>query len=82
MKVGVPKERAAGERRVALVPDAVSRLSANGVEVVVEAGAGAEASFADAAYAQVGAAIARERGEIYASADLVCKVQKPSADEV
>ena len=47
MKVGIPKEFAAGERRVALVPDTVARLVASGMEVVVESGAGEEANFSD-----------------------------------
>jgi proton-translocating NAD(P)+ transhydrogenase subunit alpha len=55
MIVGVPKEPAAGERRVALVPDVVKRLGAKGVEVVVEAGAGERALIPDALYAAAGA---------------------------
>ena len=53
MRVGVPKETAAGEQRVALVPDAVARLE--GFTVVVERGAGVAAGFPDAAYAEAGA---------------------------
>jgi NAD(P) transhydrogenase subunit alpha len=75
MKVGVPKETAQGERRVALVPDLVSKL--DGIEVVVEQGAGAAASFTDAAFTEAGASI----GDPWA-ADLVAKVRKPSDDEV
>ena len=75
MKVGVPKETAQGERRVALVPDLVSKL--DGIEVVVEQGAGVAASFTDEAFAEAGASI----GDPWA-ADLVAKVRKPSDDEV
>jgi NAD(P) transhydrogenase subunit alpha len=75
MKVGVPKETAAGERRVALVPELVSKLA--GIEVVVEQGAGEAASFTDAAFREAGASI----GDPWA-ADLVAKVRKPSDDEV
>jgi NAD(P) transhydrogenase subunit alpha len=75
MKVGVPKETAAGERRVALVPELVSKLA--GIEVVVEQGAGEAASFTDAAFTEAGASI----GDPWA-ADLVAKVRKPSDDEV
>jgi NAD(P) transhydrogenase subunit alpha len=75
MKVGVPKETAAGERRVALVPEIVAKL--DGIEVVVEAGAGEAASFTDEAFAEVGAAL----GDPW-SADLVAKVRKPSEEEV
>jgi H+-translocating NAD(P) transhydrogenase subunit alpha len=79
MLVGVAKETAAGERRVALVPDGVGRLAQSGVEVAVEKDAGAEASFADAAYEAEGA---RVSDSVFGEADLVCKVQKPSTDEI
>src|SRR6476659_403945 len=75
MKVGVPKETAQGERRVALVPELVAKL--DGIEVVVEQGAGTAASFMDDAFTEAGAAI----GDPWA-ADLVAKVRKPSDDEV
>jgi H+-translocating NAD(P) transhydrogenase subunit alpha len=79
MKVGVPTERAPGERRVALVPDGVGRLIAAGVEVCVERGAGQEAAFLDEAYEQAGAQIV---ADAFAEADVLCKVQKPSDEEV
>ncbi len=82
MKVGVAKEIAPGERRVALVPDAAVRLGPSGVELLVQAGAGASASFLDAAYAEAGATVVPDAAALYAEADLVCKVQKPSAEEV
>ena len=77
MIVGVPKESATGERRVALVPDAIARLAAAGHELVLEAGAGIAASFPDATYLDAGA----RAGDPWA-ADVVAKVQKPSAAEV
>ena len=77
MRVGVPRETAAGERRVALVPDAVARLRPIGIEIVVEAGAGDAAAFADDEYREAGAAI----GDPWA-ADVIAKVQKPSSEEV
>jgi H+-translocating NAD(P) transhydrogenase subunit alpha len=76
VRVGIPKETAAGERRVALVPETIGRLDA-GVEVIVETGAGAAASFSDDAYREAGATI----GDPW-SADVVAKVAPPSADEV
>jgi H+-translocating NAD(P) transhydrogenase subunit alpha len=79
MLVGVAKETAAGERRVALVPDAVGRLAGSGVDVAVEKGAGAEAFFSDAAYEEQGARIVET---VLGEADLVCKVQKPSPEEI
>src|SRR5690349_24358774 len=75
MRVGVPKETVAGERRVALVPELVAKLE--GIEVVVEQGAGEAASFTDAAFTEAGASI----GDPWA-ADLVAKVRKPGDDEV
>ena len=74
MRVGVPKETAQGERRVALVPEAVARLS--GFEVVVEPGAGTAAGFTDEAYREAGAALGDPWG-----ADVVVKVAKPTAEE-
>src|SRR5689334_2330233 len=75
MRVGVPKEAAPGERRVALVPETVGRLG-EGVEVVVEQGAGIEAGFADGAYTEAGATI----GDPW-DCDVVVKVAGPSAAE-
>ena len=81
MQVGVAKESAPGETRVAVVPDTARRLAGDGVEVLVERGAGETATFADAAYEEAGARIV-DTGELYAGADVVCKVRKPSADEI
>ena len=75
MKVGVPKEIAAGERRVALVPEIVSKL--DGIEIVVEPGAGEAASFTDESFTEAGATL----GDPW-SADLVAKVRKPTPDEL
>jgi NAD(P) transhydrogenase subunit alpha len=77
MRVGVPKESAPGERRVALVPEVVSRLVSGGFEVVIEPGAGEAASFPDAAYEEAGARVGSEVWD----ADAVVKVQSPSAEE-
>src|SRR2546423_457639 len=77
MKVGVPRETAAGERRVALVPETVKRLAGGGFEVAVERGAGEAASFPDPDYEQAGAALV---DNAY-SAEAVVKVQSPSPDE-
>jgi NAD(P) transhydrogenase subunit alpha len=71
-----------GERRVALAPEAVGRLGDAGVELVVEAGAGVAAAFPDAAYAQAGARVVADAAAVYAAAELVAKVQKPSPAEV
>jgi NAD(P) transhydrogenase subunit alpha len=78
MRVGVPRERAAGERRVALVPEVVARLVSGGFEVLVEPGAGEAASFPDAGYEEAGARLV---DDVYGEAEAVTKVQKPSEDE-
>ena len=77
MRIGVPRELDPGERRVALVPDAVARLVPAGFEVVVEPGAGTKASFPDAAYAEAGATVADAVWE----AEGVVKVRKPTPEE-
>jgi NAD(P) transhydrogenase subunit alpha len=76
MKVGVARETAAGERRVALVPETVGKLAAAGFELVVEPGAGEAASFPDDAYASAGATL----GSPW-EADGVVKVRKPDEAE-
>jgi H+-translocating NAD(P) transhydrogenase subunit alpha len=79
MRVGVPKESAPGERRVALVPESVSRLAAAGTEVTIETGAGAAAGYSDEAYGEAGASIA---GDPYSGAELIARVRKPGSDEL
>jgi proton-translocating NAD(P)+ transhydrogenase subunit alpha len=78
MRVGVPKETSPGERRVALVPETVSRLAQGGFEVLMESGAGEEAAFVDGAYAEAGAQLV---GGVWGEAEAIVKVQKPSAEE-
>jgi NAD(P) transhydrogenase subunit alpha len=82
VKVAVPKETAPGERRVALVPEIVKKLTEAGFEIAVEAGAGVEASFSDQEFEQAGATIASSPEELLRGAEAVVKVQKPSAEEV
>ncbi len=77
MRLGVPKETAAGERRVALVPDVVRRLRGRDVEVIVEPGAGAAALVPDRLFEEAGASL----GDPWA-ADVVVKVAPPSALEI
>ena len=81
MKVGVARETAAGERRVALVPDALAKLTAAGYQILVEAGAGRGALIPDSAYADAGATVV-STADLYGQSDVVLKVQKPNADEV
>jgi NAD(P) transhydrogenase subunit alpha len=77
MRVGVPKETAEGERRVALVPEVVRKLVGKDLEVVVEPGAGDGALIPDGAFAEAGAQL----GDPW-SADVVAKVAAPSAEEI
>jgi NAD(P) transhydrogenase subunit alpha len=77
MRIGVPRETAEGERRVALVPEVAAKLVEAGHEIVVEGGAGSAASFADAAFEEAGAKL----GDAVWDADVVVKVQKPTAEE-
>ena len=77
MKVGVAKETAPGERRVALVPEALGKLKAAGLDILVERGAGAGSSIPDAAYEAAGATIV-STDELYRDADAILRVAKPS----
>jgi len=72
--VGVPKESYPGERRVALVPVAIPNLTKAGLEVVVEAGAGEQAGYPDAAYVEKGAKILPGRAAVFSAADMVVQV--------
>ena len=78
MRIGVPKETAPGERRVALVPDVVRRLTGQGHEVVVEPGAGAQAGIPDELFADAGATLGPGAWE----ADVVAKVAPPQDGEI
>jgi NAD(P) transhydrogenase subunit alpha len=79
--IGVPKETAAGEKRVATVPDVVEKLVKLGFRVTVEAGAGDAANFADDVYRAAGAEIAGDAAAVWANADIVFKVRAPSVEE-
>jgi NAD(P) transhydrogenase subunit alpha len=79
MIVSILKETAPGERRVALVPELVSKLTAAGLEVHVQFGAGVEAGFGDKAYEEKGALLA---ADVLAEADVLLKVRPPTAEEI
>ena len=81
MKAAVVKETAPGERRVALVPDAVAKLRPAGIDVLVERDAGASAWLTDSAYADAGATIV-SRAELFGAAEVILTVTKPSAEMV
>ncbi|MDQ3223290.1 MAG: Re/Si-specific NAD(P)(+) transhydrogenase subunit alpha [Gemmatimonadota bacterium] len=81
MRIGVPKETTAGERRVALVPESGKKLIQAGYQVVVEAGAGSAAGFPDASYRDAGVTLDPSPATIL-GADLVLKVNRPEENEV
>jgi len=82
VKVATPKEQAADERRVALVPDSAAKLVAAKLDVSVEHGAGAAAYIADAAYEKAGAKVVADGKALLGDADVVLKVQPPNPAEV
>jgi NAD(P) transhydrogenase subunit alpha len=81
MRIGVPRETAQGERRIALVPESAKKLASEGNEVLVQSG-GAGADFSDEAYTAAGARVVSSADEIWSASDLVLKIQPPSAAEV
>ena len=81
MRIGVPKETAEGERRVALVPEVVAKLTGQGQEVVVQRGAGAGALIPDESFADAGAQLVDDAAPAL-GADVVVKVAAPSAEEI
>lgn len=82
MKIAVPKETQADERRVALVPESCKKLIGKGVEVALESGAGAAAYFADPVYQDVGVSIESDAGALLGGADFVLLVSTPTEAQV
>jgi len=80
MRIGVPKETVEGERRVALVPEVVKKLTGSGLDVVVERGAGAEAMIPDGQFEEAGATLTDDAATVWQS-DVVVKVAPPNAEE-
>ena len=81
MIVGVPRESFPGERRVALVPGVVPNLAKASLEVVIEAGAGVEAGYPDAAYVDKGAKVVASRGDVFSTADIIVQVLSYGAND-
>jgi NAD(P) transhydrogenase subunit alpha len=81
LRIGVPKETAAGEKRVATVPDVVGKLIKLGFSVAVESGAGDAANFADDTYVAAGATVLPSAADIWGQSDIVFKVRPPTLDE-
>src|SRR5256885_7469260 len=80
--IGVPRETAAGEKRVATVPEVVEKLVKLGFRVAVQAGAGDAANFADDTYRAAGADIVADAARLWASADILFKVRAPTSAEL
>jgi len=81
MQIAVPREIAAGERRVALTPDVIPQLAGAGHTVLFERGAGDAAGFQDEAYRAAGAQLIDDAATLYATAELVVKIQRPASGD-
>jgi NAD(P) transhydrogenase subunit alpha len=82
LTIGIPRETAAQERRVATVPEAVEKLIKLGFEIAVESGAGEASNFSDEAYTKAGAKIIHTASALWSTADIIFKVRGPSTKEV
>jgi NAD(P) transhydrogenase subunit alpha len=81
MKIGVPRETHAGERRVATTPDVAAQLIKLGFDVAVESGAGEQASYSDEAYREAGCEVLASRSDLWQQSDIILKVRAPEGDE-
>ena len=81
MRIGVPRETAAGEHRVALVPEVVSKLKGKGLDVIVQSGAGADALLSDAAFTDAGAQVTDDAAEVWRS-DVVVTIAPPDPQAI
>ena len=81
MRIGVPKEVYAGEKRVATTPDVATQLMKLGFDVSVESEAGEGSNFSDSAYSDVGCDIVESASELWSKSDIVLKVRAPEGDE-
>jgi NAD(P) transhydrogenase subunit alpha len=82
MQIAVPAETWANEKRVALIPDSVKKLTQAGIDVAVETGLGKGSGYPDSEYSEAGATISTDRQALIGSADMVLRVRKPGLDEV
>ncbi|MFT6642829.1 MAG: NAD(P) transhydrogenase subunit alpha [Patiriisocius sp.] len=82
MQIAVPAETHAKEKRVALIPDSVSKLTKAGLKVEVQSGLGDHAGFSDQQYLDAGATVSNDRSALLANGDIVLRVRKPDIEEV
>ena len=82
MRIGIPRETRDGEKRVAATPEVAVQMQKLGFSIAVEAGAGAAASFDDAAFRDAGAEVVADRQALWADSDIIVKVRAPEGDEI
>lgn len=82
MQIAVPAETHANEKRVALIPDSVKKLTNAGLNIEVESGLGIHAGFSDQLYQEAGATVISDRAALLANGDIVLRVRKPAVDEI
>ncbi len=82
MRIAVPKETHPGENRVPVIPETVKKLCLLGADVVIEAGMGAGSGFSDEEYTQAGATVETDRNKLFAEADVLLRLRKPTLEEV
>ena len=82
MRIGIPRETREGEKRVAATPEVAAQLGKLGFSVAVEAGAGAAASFDDAAFGDAGIEVVADRDALWTGSDIILKVQAPAGEEI
>ncbi len=82
MQIVVPAETRSGERRVALIPDSVKKLTQAGLSLAVESGLGVNAGYSDEDYMEAGASVSLSRQGLLGSGDIILKVRKPEIEEV
>ena len=82
MKIGIPKEVHAGEKRVATTPEVAKQLIKLGFEVAIEAGAGSLANFSDASFVEAGVTVVKNTKDLWSGSDIILKVRGPEPSEV
>ena len=82
MRIVIPREAIAGERRTSATPETVKKMIRLGADVAIEAGAGAAVGFDDSVYAELGAEIVADKAALLGSADMVLRLRKPESDEI
>jgi NAD(P) transhydrogenase subunit alpha len=82
MRLAIPKETHPGENRVPVIPDTVKKLARLGAEVVIESEMGSGSGFTDEEYVKAGATVSHDRTALFAEADMLLRLRKPTLDEV